>query len=218
VHVLSELHRDLLLGISSRHIDVIPNGVDTAAKQKPLECRKRRVIFGGEVGNRKGADVLLAAWQQLSPAGWTLVLCGPVTSDYEEVSRRAERDGIEVAGPLPPSKFRQLLSCSRVAVLPSRAEALPMFLLEAMAAGCAIVATDVGDVARLLEGGAGVVVAPGDVDALVGAFRAVLFDDAAQAVMSRMSLQRVGERYSRESIARQWGALYEDVRRASAEP
>ena len=49
-----------------------------------------------------------------------------------------------------------------LASLPSRAEALPMFLLEALANGCAVLGSTAGGIPELLSGGAGIVVPPGE--------------------------------------------------------
>jgi glycosyltransferase involved in cell wall biosynthesis len=72
---------------------------------------------------------------------------------------------MEVLPALSPARMREELSRARVAVLPSRAEAMPMFLLEAMAAGRPFVSTPVGAVPELARHG-GVLVPCDDVDAL----------------------------------------------------
>ena len=76
-------------------------------------------------------------------------------------------------GPVAHDELMVLLERTTVAVLPSRAEAFPMFLVEAMARGAIPVATDVGEVARLV-GPTGWVVAPGSVAMLTDALGAAL--------------------------------------------
>lgn len=132
-------------------------------------------VFGGAVSHRKGVDVLLAAWEQAAAPGWELVVAGPVR-DPEVV--REGVPGVRFAGALPHAELMALLDRSRVAVLPSREEAMPMFVLEAMARENCVVSTDVGGIAAVLGGGRGVVVPAGDVGALRTALAGVLTDAA----------------------------------------
>jgi glycosyltransferase involved in cell wall biosynthesis len=80
-----------------------------------------------------------------------------------------------------------LLALSDVLVLPSAADAMPMTVIEALALEVPVIATDVGDVARTLAGGAGVVVPADDADALVRACRDLLADPGRRAELARSS-------------------------------
>jgi glycosyltransferase involved in cell wall biosynthesis len=99
-----------------------------------------------------------------------------------------------------------LISLADVVVLPSDAEAMPMTLVEAMAAGVPFVGTDVGDIRAVVEEtGCGIVVPRGDGDAFRAALRRVLTDDElharlardANASAPRFDSARMVERYSR---------------------
>jgi L-malate glycosyltransferase len=93
-----------------------------------------------------------------------------------------------------------------VAILPSSDEALPMALLEGMAVGVPVVATDVGDVAEVIERtGAGVCVPPEDHDAFYAAVHRILADQAvhrhfaaaAEAAQDELDAARMVGRYER---------------------
>jgi glycosyltransferase involved in cell wall biosynthesis len=103
-------------------------------------------LFAGTIGKRKGADVLVAAWQLLLDRGVQARcrLVGPI-DDYQP----PELQGMTVEDPVDPRAIRPLIRSSRVIVLPSRAEGMPMILTEALAAGRPFVATPVGGTAEL---------------------------------------------------------------------
>ncbi len=142
----SEAARQLCPKVDVR---TVPNIVSLIPRTAPSP-RVQQVLFGGEIGIRKGVDVLMAAWprvRELHP-GWELILAGPIS---DELKGRVTADGVHLRGALARTALFEELEKSAIAVLPSRDEALPMFLIEAMANGCALVATDVGEVKRLCD-------------------------------------------------------------------
>lgn len=162
---------------------------------------EKTIIFGGELSVRKGIDVLLEAWPAVHKRcpDWRLLLVGPEVASYHLPSSIA---GVVRTGTLPNARLRAALCRSQIAVLPSRAEALPMVLLEAMACGNAVVGTDVGSVGRLLEGGAGVMVDPLSAGALASSLVELCTDDVARSRYARAALDRIQDRYGEESSSR----------------
>lgn len=203
--LLSPAHRELLPPDLQRRAVVLTNTVtaDDASPSAPPPLP--RALFAGEVGRRKGVDVLLAAWPLVRSAlpEAHLVIAGP-TGDLTPV----EAPGVTWAGAVDNAEIRALLHASRVAVLPSRREAMPMFVLEAMASGRPVVATDVGAVADTVGGG-GVVVPPDDVTALAEALVLLLAPDGPAASAGAAGRARFQERYGPEEGLRLLGALYE---------
>jgi glycosyltransferase involved in cell wall biosynthesis len=95
-----------------------------------------------------------------------------------------------------------------ILVLSSRQEGTPLVLLEAMAAERAVVATDVGGVSEIVEAGTtGLVVMPGDYEALADSCVTLLLDRERRKRMGRMARQRVLEHFSLDATARQTAAL-----------
>lgn len=135
-----------------------PNPVEIVPDPTPAGERPPHVLFGGEVGVRKGADTLAEAWPIVRAAvpEATLTIAGPPTD-----LKMPQLDGATQLGAVPRDRVRELLGECRVVALPSRAEALPMMLLEAMGTARPFVATAVGDIARLAATGAGELVPPG---------------------------------------------------------
>ncbi|MCU1444486.1 glycosyltransferase family 4 protein [Cryobacterium sp.] len=163
--------------VGSGAVVLLPNAVGSGAPA-PAE---RLVVFGGAVTARKGVDVLVEAWRQLqaeSPAaGWRLIVAGPL---LEPGIVPVALSNAEFVGAVPHSHLMTLLDRSSVAVLPSRDEAMPMFVLEAMARHNCVISTTVGGLPAVLGGAVGVLVPPGDVAALRAALQTAMADDAAR--------------------------------------
>ena len=94
--------------------------------------------------------------------------------------------------------------------LPSHWEGLPISMLEAMAAGCAVVATAVGEIPTALDG-AGVVVPPHDPRALADSLEALLTDDERRARLGAAARERVRERYGLDTMREGLLVLYADL-------
>lgn len=104
----------------------------------------------------------------------------------------------------------QLLRASDIFVLTSLAEAFPNALGEAMAAGLACVATNVGDVRQLISGH-GRVVAPGDVEAVISAVLDYVTDEAARHRDGAHASTHIAGEYGLEAAVSRYTALYESA-------
>lgn len=203
IYVLTEETRAIAETIvgraAARRVVKIVNGV---AVPERLGAKESLVLFAGEAGPRKGIDVLLDAWSAIRAKhpGWHLVIAGP-TRDWEPPPV-ALGSSVTLLGPVTHAEVLRWQARAAVAVLPSRQEALPMFLLEAMARGCAVVATPVGQVAELVES-VGILVPAGDPDALADGLHRLLGDPAMVAELADAGRARVLERYSAQRVARQ---------------
>lgn len=146
-----------LKGLRAR-IQVIANPVELpptgSCAQPVLETAPgETVLFAGELGHRKGLDRLLAAWEGVRSAipETQLLLCGPI-GDIE-TWRYAGTPGVSRRGNLSRDDLLLLMARVQLLVLPSRREALPMVILEAMAAGVPVISTPVGEISRLHDAG-----------------------------------------------------------------
>jgi glycosyltransferase involved in cell wall biosynthesis len=161
----------------STHVQVLPNPGPVPDNWVPATkpgAADRKVLFAGAVGKRKGIDVLLSAWDTVTAEvdSVELLLAGPI-----EDMVIPPHPTVKVLGPLSHEQVRELLGRVRVAVLPSRAEGMPMFVLEAMAAGRPVVGTTVGAMPKMLHG-TGRLVATEDVRGLAEALKCYLVDPA----------------------------------------
>lgn len=175
-----ERERGVEQGIRGR-FTVIPNGVDLVAfppanHAARLAARSRLalgeepiVVCTGRLCHQKGQDRLVEAWPAVRARvnGATLILVG--AGEDEQVLRERAADGVRLAG--HRVDIADWLAAADVVAMPSRWEGMALGLLEAMATGRSVVATDVGGAREALQGGAGAVVPANDgrafVDALV---------------------------------------------------
>ena len=172
VIVFSEKQRELLVdyGLSLERVRVIPNGADVityspgASDYKQAINASLLVTYLGRVDPEKNVGDLIEAFQELDlPHDHKLVIVGN-GMDLQRLRRNVGSDRrIILRGYIGDLKERvRILRAADIFVLPSSIEGLSLALLEAMAAGTAVIATDVGADAEALRG-AGVVI---DLDAL----------------------------------------------------
>ncbi|SHL21781.1 Glycosyltransferase involved in cell wall bisynthesis [Pseudonocardia thermophila] len=169
VIVLSPEQRDLVVEryrVDPGRVAIIPNGVDPAftaiAQQRaPVPAdRPLRVLFVGRLESQKNVHRLLDALALVrAPLEVRLVGDGELRPELE--ARAAELDlvGVEFAGPRYGADLEADYAWADVFVLTSDKEGMPLVLLEAMAAGLAIVATDVSGT-RELVGDTGLLAEP----------------------------------------------------------
>ena len=123
----------------------------------------RVVLFAGVMTGRKGEELLVEAWREVRGAVLVMLGEGPNFPRVRELIRKwGLEDRIVTPGFLPRDRVADLLSVARLAVLPSRSESCPLFVLEAMAGGVPLVVTPgaVEKAPGLLPGFAGLVVPP----------------------------------------------------------
>ena len=165
----------------------------------------------------RGLTSSLASWPAVHEKNpeWHLIVAGLVTPELRTVPAHPT---VTMAGSVSRDQVHEWQARSAVAVLPSRNEALPMFLLESMARGCAVVATSVGEVEELVDG-CGSVVPFGDADDGGGDQRRRF----RRRTRQRASAPRVGRRWWRRYLdvaaarlfEREWRILLESMRRGS---
>jgi glycosyltransferase involved in cell wall biosynthesis len=131
--------------------ELVPNPVLTEESPSSADATPELVVFVGEIGLRKGVDVLCRAWSSVARRR-PLARCVIVGPQRDFVPPTADR--LDVRPPVGPIEMRELVLGARLVALPSRAEGLPMALTEAMSLGRPFVSTPVGGIPELArEGG-----------------------------------------------------------------
>jgi glycosyltransferase involved in cell wall biosynthesis len=179
-----------------------------------------RILFAGTISERKDPLTLLVALERVrrdAPAAHVRFAGRAIDPDYP---RRVERFVAE-HGLRQAAQFLGLLdvgalmaeyaSCALLA-LPSRQETAPVVILEAMAAGKPVVATDVGGARDLIEEGAsGFIVPPAEPAPLAERIERLLGDDALRAAVGRRGKEIAWARFRRDVVADRYYAIYREV-------
>lgn len=136
---------------------------------------------------------------------------GPLRSDLElAMAAPALAGGVLLTG--ARADAAELAAAFDVYVSSSSTEGTPLAVLEAMAAGTAVVATEVGGLGDLLErGSAGVLVPSGDCDALTLAIVNLLSDETRRTALGKAGRSRIERDYSIDACAQRYAALYSDL-------
>jgi glycosyltransferase involved in cell wall biosynthesis len=143
VIALSDETKDLVERlVPTALVHICPNPVEMDVGFSPADRTPPVALFAGEVSRRKGADILLTAWRILESEGvpGECRIVGP----QRDVPLPRNLPGLSSFGSVHPREMRPLIRGARVVVLPSREEAMPMILTEALASGRPFVATAVG--------------------------------------------------------------------------
>jgi glycosyltransferase involved in cell wall biosynthesis len=202
-------------GLRRRRPTVIPNAVTAPVLPDRAQARAGLglptdapvALCAARLVDQKRHDVLLRAWADLPP-NCLLLLAGdgPNRAALDELhARLGLGDRVRLLG--NRSDVPLLLGAADVCTLASDWEGLPIFVLEALAAGRPVVATDVDGLREVLREGGGALVAPRDPGALAQALQRLLTDDAARAVAGAAALQTVRRRYDPDHMVRAYDAL-----------
>jgi glycosyltransferase involved in cell wall biosynthesis len=220
-------------GFRPDQVEIFPNAVDVAAFHRPRPDERaaaRRelgipdgglaAITVGRLDRLKGVDLQVEVWGEVlraQPAAALLVVGdGPERAALE---RHAADHGLQRSLHFLGwrSDVERLLGAADFAVLSSRDEGLPLVVLEAMACGLPVLATEVGGVPEVVRDGVnGLLVPPDDRAALARGF-AALFADAALRERLAAGAARTVAGYSLSLVAARLEAVYRRVLAAHAE-
>ena len=196
-------------------VRILPNGHRPSSADGPL-----RLLFVGRYGERKGCSELIAALAKARAAGTeaTLRFVGREEYDGEErvlrndVEEHELEDAVEFAGVKDGPELAECYAEAQVLCLPSRREGVPLVLLEAMSFGLPVIATPVGGIADYVgHEDNGLLVPPGDVEALAGSIQALAVDPVLRARLGEAARRRIDEQAGAETIARRWRETYAEL-------
>lgn len=214
--------RVLDLGASENDVEVVPMGFDSRA----VQVRKERsegvaisILFVGRLVEKKGLGRLLGALHQLPAhtASLRVVGDGPLRDAMREQATGLD---VDFLGQLGRGDLYAEYSRADIAVFPSVSarsgdqDGLPVALLEAMAAGCAIVASDIPGINEVIEDRvSGLLVRSGSEPELGSAITRLISDPSMRTRLGRAAVERA-QQYSITEVGRRYRALLHHIRNA----
>jgi glycosyltransferase involved in cell wall biosynthesis len=209
--------RALALAFSpNAEILVIPNGVDLDAyAPAPRAWSPPRILSVGRVVYQKGLDVAMRALSELRDMAWSWTIAGDgsARASLEAAAQEAGiAERIHFAGWQEKDALRALYREANLFLFPSRDEGMPNAVLEAMASGLPVVATNIaGNEELVVPGETGILVPSDDAEALRNGLETCLEDESLRKRMGRAGRRRVEESYSWTGAASAYLRLLEDI-------
>ncbi|GAB3443926.1 glycosyltransferase [Actinophytocola sediminis] len=185
-----------------------PPALDRTAARAALglDDRVPVALCAARLEPQKRHDVLLSAWTKVD--GAILLLAGDGSLRTALTARCAElglSHRVRFLG--PRDDVPDLLAAADLSVLTSDWEGMPIAVLESMAAGTPVVASDVDGTRAALAGGGGLLVPPGDPTATAAAVRALLFDERARLAAASAGTLHVHIRHNADTLLRSYDKL-----------
>jgi glycosyltransferase involved in cell wall biosynthesis len=211
-------------GYERSRVVTVPNG-HRGTQSLPREVAREllgiphgcaAVGWVGRLSHEKGPDLFLRAMRQVDVGKAAAVLMGAGEDEprlVDLVSSLGFGNGsVRLVGQRPDAA--SLLGAFDVLAISSRAEGLPMVLLEAMAAGTPIVAFAVGGIPQVISEESGWLVRPGDVAGMTGALTEALDDRAEATRRAAVAREVLQARFSPDRWVAQVEAVYERAERS----
>jgi glycogen synthase len=205
-----------LASIPETPIVVIPNGaaVPAIGPARRQTAGSLRILTVSRLIPRKGLDTLIMALARSCREDLSLDIAGdgPFRNRLTTLAAShgvAER--VRFHGYMDRTGLASLYADADIFVLASTAESCSMALLEAMAAGLPVIATNVGGTVELIAHGSnGLLVGAQNVDELSAALRTLAADPAQRERFAAANRRLARERYSWRDVARQYAAIFDE--------
>lgn len=202
------------------HYAVVPNGVDLAlfhpadpAATRPSQ--RIRCLAVARLIERKGLGDLIRALALLEPGRFELEIVGG-GADQQVLQDLAAHLGVaeevRFSGPLSRAEVAERYRAADLFTLPSSAEAFGNVFAEALASGLPIIGSATGGIPDLVEHGSnGLLVSPGDVQALAGAIRFLADDPELRREMALRNRARAEATLEWAYVTRRYLSIYEAI-------
>ena len=165
----------------------------------PVEGNRKTFVFVGRYEERKGIAVLNSALQILisEARNFTFHFVGPIPREHQIVHKNVVYHGLAENN----DAIISVLDQSDFLVVPSYSEGMPTVILEGMARGCGIIASDVGATQELVSSENGYLLEPGNSKVLYNALKSALdLDESSIRNIKNASIAKVKEKYTWEKL------------------
>ena len=227
--LIDSISYNALYELGFRNIHLVPNPISQSVESKMMnlmsliresEAEQKppgRIIFIGHIIKEKGVYELAEACSQI-PSVKELVLIGHYESSVKNellkrASHRTDNTWLKMPGELSHEEVLDFICNSDILVLPSYTEGFPMVIIEAMAMGCPVIATDVGAIPEMLEADGeypcGICVPVKDAEILKDTISELMADPVKRIAMGRNGAARVLKHYTVGKIAGMYKSVWQ---------
>jgi len=229
IAVSREIRRELIsFGLPETKVYYLPNGVDCSTFKPPTQDEKKEIrsrlkikdvftfVFAGRFVPVKDIPGLLKAWRHVTKRStdMQLLLIGNGIL-FEEMDRLVIELGLKENTHLLGRRddISDIYRAADVGVLPSHNEGLSNVLLEMMASGLLVVATDIDTNADVIESDvSGLLFRPGDVYGLSNTIYKAYSNYAAYGPLMGLARAKIEKEYSIDSVASSYVSIFDDIR------
>jgi glycosyltransferase involved in cell wall biosynthesis len=197
----------------SNRVAVIPNPVQACINDRNSQAGRTSIIIAvGRLTRQKGFDLLLTAFAKVLKEypKWSLVIYGegPERATLEKQIQKLKLDG-KVKLPGVKTDLTAHFRTAGFFVLSSRFEGFPNVLIEALACGCPVVATNCSDsITGIVRHGCnGLLIPPEDVDAMADALHRLMVDEGLRRTMEKLGPDVICQ-FNTESVVEQWSRIF----------
>jgi N-acetyl-alpha-D-glucosaminyl L-malate synthase BshA len=180
------------LSITYNAVDVEkfrPDQTSTFKEEMKIDPQKPVVLFVGNLVWQKGVEYLIRAKEFLSEDAEIIIVGdGPMSEELKAIVEFENIEGITFTG--ARTDVEKIMPAADVFVLPSLSEGRPTVLLEAMASGKPVVATNVGGIPEIVNDKIGILINPEDPVGLAEAVDKILQDRKLQEKMSKAAREQ----------------------------
>ena len=209
------------------NVHCIPNPISKKVEQTTITNLNNKVfenklfsniIFVGHITKNKGVFDLIDACVTISKDVGKIIFIGPCEKNTRnDLLHKSKKNNIniEFTGVLNKDAVLEYMRVASVLVLPSYSEGFPNVIIEAMAMGCPIIATNVGAIPDMLdinsEYPSGIVVEPKDIISLADSIRIILTDKHLANTFSRNALLKVKEKYTLSKVTMEYEEIWKSL-------
>lgn len=211
----SDAQEIVRFGCPSEKIKVIPNAVDTNRFRPGKERQENLVVWVGRFVPEKGLRYLIKAAKTVvkdfKDVEFTLVGYGPLKANTIKLAfdYGLLNGTVHFTGPFDRNQVADILGKASITVLPSLKEGLPLSLLEAMACGKPVIGSDISGISDvIIHGQNGLLVPPGNPEALANAILTLLNDESLRRRLGHNARQLIVEKYSWNIITNKIEKVY----------
>jgi glycosyltransferase involved in cell wall biosynthesis len=196
--------------------NALPNNVlEASEKERVMPRESGTILFVGHVIKTKGVYELVRSCVNVQGVK-QLLIAGPYTEEMHtdlQTIAAAREDGkwLHFLGEIPREEVFEYYRECAVFALPSYTEGFPYVILEAMAFGCPIVATDVGAIPEMITPETGMLIPARDETRLTNAVEALVNDTQKASALGTKARQEVIHRYSTEIVMKQYEEVWMQV-------